>query len=37
MGGGGFDVEMGQMDLAQQLFDRQQGHMAAIRGYVSST
>ncbi|HEX8970997.1 hypothetical protein [Oryzihumus sp.] len=37
MGGGGFDVEIGQMDLAQQLFDRQQGHMAAIRGYVSST
>ncbi|GAA1238515.1 hypothetical protein [Oryzihumus leptocrescens] len=37
MGGGGFDVEIGQMDLAEQLFERQQGHMAAIRGYVSST
>jgi hypothetical protein len=36
MGGGGYDVEIGQMDLAQQLFQRQQQHMTAIGSYVSS-
>ena len=36
MGGGGFDVEVGQMDLARQLFDRQQKHMTAIGEYVRS-
>ncbi|MGZ4697678.1 MAG: hypothetical protein ACXVGT_09255, partial [Oryzihumus sp.] len=34
MGGGGYDVEIGQMDLAQQLFQRQQEHMAAVGSYV---
>ena len=36
MGGGGFDVEIGQMDLVRQLFDRQQQHMTAISAYVRS-
>ena len=35
MGGGGFDVEVGQLDLVRQLFDRQQQHMAQIGSYVS--
>ncbi|WP_406831432.1 hypothetical protein ABEG17_01220 [Pedococcus sp. KACC 23699] len=37
MGDGGFDVEIGQMDRAKQLFDRQQGHMAAINSYIGRT
>lgn len=35
--GNGFDVEIGQMDLARQLFDRQRGHMTAINTYIGST
>ncbi len=37
MGDGGFDVEIGQMDRARQLFDRQQGHLGAINSYIGST
>ncbi|MCE1180581.1 MAG: hypothetical protein LWW86_16325 [Micrococcales bacterium] len=30
-------VELDQLDLARQLFDRQKSHMASIDGYISTT